>query len=1113
VDDEVGNRGSVVFSVRGGSGELYNSGRMTGADPGRPIAVDLSGQTEVRLVVTDAGDGIGYDHADWADARLSCESSSAPTVTFSAPADGATFGVGDTVNFASTAVDPEDGAVPNSSLSWRIVIHHCPSGNCHSHFLTTGTGGAGSFVVPDHGDDVHLTIDVTATDSEGNVTTASRRVDIATSTLTLRSEPSGRSLTYNGTTVVTPFSVEVGSGAVRTIGAPSPQGGYTFESWSDGGAATHDVTVGAADVTFTARFGAPAGTTQYVSDLVWLSSTNGWGPVERDRSNGEQGATDGRAPLRINGVSWVKGLGTHASSVVRFAVPNGCSTFSAQVGVDDEVLSNGSVVFEVWNDSTSRLYTSPVKRGGESATPVSVDVAGVSTLRLVVTDGGNGAGYDHANWADAKLICSGEAPPADTTPPVITALGASGITSTSASVSWTTDEAATSRVDYGTTAALGSSTTTSTVLTTSHARTITGLEPDTTYFYRVRSADSAGNERVADGTFVTPPSPVGTSTMYVSDLTWLSSTNGWGPVERDRSNGERGAADGRAPLTINGATWTKGLGAHATSTIRLNVPSGCTTFSALVGVDDEVGNNGSVVFEVWNDTAARLSQSPLKTGADAASVINADISGVAVLRLVVTDGGNGAGSDHANWADARFICGDQAPPPPDTAPPTITGIDVTDIATSSASITWSTDEPATSRVDYGTTATLGFSTTTSVERTTVHARQLTGLSPNTEYFFRVRSTDGEGNERVSDLNTFQTQSAPPGVSSVYSSYSMGPQTHGVAAADLNSDGRIDLVSANSGVDTIAIRLGVAGGGFGPASSYPVGDQPKSVLIVDVNGDGRDDVVVPNQGTNDLSVLSGLGDGTLAPQTRIATCSGAHEIAAGDFDGDGRPDVVVACWGGSVAAVHLNTGAGGFGPRNLIPTGRAPHSVVVFDADGDGNFDFATADRTDDSVTVMLGRGDGAFDPAPRLSVGARPHSIRSGDVDGDGVTDLVTANDQADSVSVLVGRGDGTFEPAVSIATGQTPKSVVLADIDGNEALDIITSNINRNYPKRSNPDGNDISLLMNTGLGSFEAVVHLSNPGTPFAIAAADTDGDGMLNFITANWWTGDVKTHVLSL
>lgn len=141
-----------------------------------------------------------------------------------------------------------------------------------------------------------------------------------------------------------------------------------------------------------------------VSDWCPTSATNGWGPVEYDQSNGENAANDGRT-LSINGVTYPHGLGVHAASDVRFDLAGDCSSFSASVGIDDETNGSGSVVFQVWGDG-AMLYQSPTKTGGQAATAVNVNVSGVSTLRLVVNDGGNGNGHDHGNWAAAQLSCA-----------------------------------------------------------------------------------------------------------------------------------------------------------------------------------------------------------------------------------------------------------------------------------------------------------------------------------------------------------------------------------------------------------------------------------------------------------------------------------------------------------------------------------------------------------------------------------------------------------------------------------------------------------------------------------------------------------------------------------
>ncbi|MEU6762292.1 NPCBM/NEW2 domain-containing protein [Streptomyces sp. NPDC046853] len=140
----------------------------------------------------------------------------------------------------------------------------------------------------------------------------------------------------------------------------------------------------------------------------------------------------------------------------------------------------------------------------------------------------------------------------------------------------------------------------------------------------------------------------------VSDLPWMSTVNGWGPVEKDTSNGEEAAGDGK-PLTIGGAVYAKGLGVHAASAVEYYTGGSCEKVAARVGVDDEKGAKGTVTFEIWADGKKAASTGVL-TNADAARSLTADVSGAQVVRLVVTDGGDGRDSDHADWAEPLLSC-------------------------------------------------------------------------------------------------------------------------------------------------------------------------------------------------------------------------------------------------------------------------------------------------------------------------------------------------------------------------------------------------------------------------------------------------------------------------
>ncbi|GAB2591350.1 hypothetical protein GCM10027168_25820 [Streptomyces capparidis] len=182
-----------------------------------------------------------------------------------------------------------------------------------------------------------------------------------------------------------------------------------------------DAPPGAVGIPVTARYRVPGGPAlsngetvrvsvsppgvDYVSDLPFTAQRNGWGPVERDMSNGETGDGDG-GPLRVGGTTYDKGLGVHAASEVTVALNGAYRRFTARVGVDDEVSRPGTVVFEVLADGELLARTGVLSLGDEAAV-VDVDVTGAGELTLRVTDGGDGVDSDHADWADARLLQAG----------------------------------------------------------------------------------------------------------------------------------------------------------------------------------------------------------------------------------------------------------------------------------------------------------------------------------------------------------------------------------------------------------------------------------------------------------------------------------------------------------------------------------------------------------------------------------------------------------------------------------------------------------------------------------------------------------------------------------
>ncbi len=338
-------------------------------------------------------------------------------------------------------------------------------------------------------------------------------------------------------------------------------------------------------------------------------------------------------------------------------------------------------------------------------------------------------------------------------------------------------------------------------------------------------------------------------------------------------------------------------------------------------------------------------------------------------------------------------------------------------------------------------------------------------------------------------------------------YPTSTEPHSVVAADVNGDGRLDLVVADAGTSDAAVLIGREGG-FAPAVKYRTGLRPKVVVAADLDRDGKLDLVSANQDGSSVSVLLGNGDGSFRRHRDYPTCFHAHDVTTGDLNGDGSLDLAVACFGGTVVSVLDGRGDGTFAPHVDHESGKGPHSVVARDLNGDGRLDLAVANHDGDSVGVLIGTGGGNLAPVVRYPVGARPHRIAAGDLNGDGRLDLVTANDGSSDVSVLLGAGDGTFADAVQYPSGSVPKGIAVADLDGDGHLDVVTANTGGNYPgPPDNPLGDTVSVLLGTGTGTLGPARTYLAGATPFSVAVADLDGDGHEDIATANWDGGNVS------
>ena len=178
--------------------------------------------------------------------------------------------------------------------------------------------------------------------------------------------------------------------------------------------------------------------------------------------------------------------------------------------------------------------------------------------------------------------------------------------------------------------------------------------PPGSYPLHVSTTYYPGKSTVDYDLTVSVAAPLAAGTTGLGDDPWLSADNGYGPVERNTSNGESKAGDGHT-IKLGGVSYAKGLGTNAPSTITYYLGGHCSTVNSTVGLDDEKTGAGSVTFEIWADGKKVADTGLIKRG-DPAQTLHVDTTGASLLRLIVTDGGDGNTNDHADWAAPQITC-------------------------------------------------------------------------------------------------------------------------------------------------------------------------------------------------------------------------------------------------------------------------------------------------------------------------------------------------------------------------------------------------------------------------------------------------------------------------
>ena len=350
----------------------------------------------------------------------------------------------------------------------------------------------------------------------------------------------------------------------------------------------------------------------YLSDLSYVSGTTGYGSIMKDKS--VSGNT-----LTLNGVTYTKGIGTHASSVIVYNLGGQYQTFQSAVGIDAEEDSKGTghVEFEVIGDGKT-LFDSGVLTN-DQVKQINISVAGVQQLTIEALPGVAGSiDYDHSDFAGAILYGTASAPTAPSS------LAATPLSASSIKLTWTPGSSnLTSYTIQRSTDGTNFSNLATGVAATSTTYTDSSvMSASTKYYYRIAAVNSIGTSPYSNLASATTGQLQ--TVTYVSDLSSISATTGYGTIMKDKSvNGNT--------LTLAGQTYSKGIGAHAVSQITYNIAGKYSTFVSDVGVDQEEDGKGvgTVDFQVFGDGKLLYDSGNLTN--DQVAHINISVAGVQTL--------------------------------------------------------------------------------------------------------------------------------------------------------------------------------------------------------------------------------------------------------------------------------------------------------------------------------------------------------------------------------------------------------------------------------------------------------------------------------------------------